>query len=136
MECPFCAESVQEEAIVCKHCSRDLSVTHPVMRRVPTSVPDIDTSGREREQRERGGGGKTKVGAVAGRGRIFEGSKDSGELLVENLLHVSDFLLDFALCFLGGATRFEIRVAQHLASFFLHRADCFLRGSCCFVICA
>ena len=26
MECPFCAEEVRDEALVCKHCSHDLKV--------------------------------------------------------------------------------------------------------------
>ena len=26
MECPFCAEEVRAEALVCKHCSHDLKV--------------------------------------------------------------------------------------------------------------
>ena len=26
MECPFCAEDVRDEALVCKHCSHDLKV--------------------------------------------------------------------------------------------------------------
>jgi hypothetical protein len=50
MECPFCAESVKEEAIVCRHCSRDLRVARPIMLEIHAIVSELD-----RLQRELGG---------------------------------------------------------------------------------
>lgn len=31
MDCPFCAEEIKDDAIVCKHCRRDISVPKPVL---------------------------------------------------------------------------------------------------------
>jgi hypothetical protein len=31
MECPFCAEKIKDEALVCKHCSRDLKIPKPLI---------------------------------------------------------------------------------------------------------
>jgi hypothetical protein len=42
MECPFCAETVRDEAIVCKHCSRDLRVVRPVIREIQEVVSELD----------------------------------------------------------------------------------------------
>jgi len=47
MECPFCAENVKDEVIVCKHCSRDLRVVRPVALEVQEIVADLDKLRRE-----------------------------------------------------------------------------------------
>jgi hypothetical protein len=47
MECPFCAESVKTEAIVCRHCSRDLRVALPVMLEVQAIAAELDRLRRE-----------------------------------------------------------------------------------------
>jgi hypothetical protein len=47
MECPFCAESIKDEAVACKHCSRDLSVSRPVMLEVQEIVSELDRLRRE-----------------------------------------------------------------------------------------
>ena len=47
MECPFCAEKVKDEALVCKHCSRDLRVVRPVLLEIEDIVSDIEKLRRE-----------------------------------------------------------------------------------------
>jgi hypothetical protein len=47
MECPFCAEPVKEEAIVCSHCWRDLRIVRPVMLEIHTLVLELDQLQRE-----------------------------------------------------------------------------------------
>ena len=50
MECPFCAESVKTEAIVCKHCSRDLRVARPVMLEIQEIVAELHRLQRELDE--------------------------------------------------------------------------------------
>ena len=42
MECPFCAETIKDEAVVCKHCSRDLRVVRPLILEIQDLVAELD----------------------------------------------------------------------------------------------
>ena len=50
MECPFCAETVKDEALVCKHCSRDLRIVRPVVMEVQEIVAELDRLRHELDQ--------------------------------------------------------------------------------------
>jgi len=47
MECPFCAENVKDEVLVCKHCSRDLRLVRPIALEIQDIVADLDKLRRE-----------------------------------------------------------------------------------------
>jgi hypothetical protein len=47
MECPFCAETIKDEALACKHCSRDLRVVRPVLLEIQEIVAELDRLRRD-----------------------------------------------------------------------------------------
>jgi hypothetical protein len=47
MECPFCAETIKDEALACKHCSRDLRAARPVIFEIQEIVSELDRLHRE-----------------------------------------------------------------------------------------
>jgi hypothetical protein len=47
MECPFCAETIKDEALACKHCSRDLRVVRPVLLEIQDIVAELDKLRRD-----------------------------------------------------------------------------------------
>jgi hypothetical protein len=42
MECPFCAETIKDEALVCKNCTRDLTLVRPVIFEIQEMIVELD----------------------------------------------------------------------------------------------
>jgi len=47
MECPFCIETIKDDAIACKHCSRDLRFVRPMLLEIDELVGELDDLQRQ-----------------------------------------------------------------------------------------
>jgi hypothetical protein len=47
MECPFCIETVKDEALVCKSCTRDLSLVRPVIFEIQEMINELEALQRD-----------------------------------------------------------------------------------------
>jgi hypothetical protein len=42
MECPFCIETIKDEALVCKSCTRDLTLVRPIIFEIQEMIAELD----------------------------------------------------------------------------------------------
>lgn len=47
MECPFCVETIKDEALACKNCSRDLRYVRPTLLEIEELVSELDDLQRQ-----------------------------------------------------------------------------------------
>ena len=50
MQCPFCTETIKDESVVCKNCSRDLRIVRPVVAEIEQIVLELDVLQRDLER--------------------------------------------------------------------------------------
>jgi hypothetical protein len=91
MECPFCAETVKDEAIVCPRCSRDLRLVRPVIAEIQSVAVELERLQRELDAI------KLKLMFFSGPARFLAGYGSRYVLLPTVMLLVSHYLLFFQL---------------------------------------
>src|ERR1700674_1851570 len=47
MECPFCVETIKDESLVCRNCTRDLTLVRPYMFEIQEMITELDALQRD-----------------------------------------------------------------------------------------
>ncbi len=47
MECPFCIETIKDESLVCRNCTRDLTLVRPVIAEIQEMIAELEVLQRE-----------------------------------------------------------------------------------------
>jgi hypothetical protein len=47
MECPYCIETIRDESLVCRNCTRDLTLAKPIILEIQEMIAELEASQRE-----------------------------------------------------------------------------------------
>jgi hypothetical protein len=102
MECPFCIETIKDESLVCRHCTRDLALVRPIILEIHKITDELDELQRQLDH------ARTRLAMVETPGRFL-------------LLHGASFIVLPAVMLL--AAHFLITVAFDISSIYLRLAS-------------
>jgi hypothetical protein len=91
MECPFCIETIKEESLVCRHCTRDLRLVRPVIFEIQQMIAELDGLQRELDRT------RTRLALVETPVRFLLVHAAAFVLLPSAILVAAHFLITVAL---------------------------------------
>jgi hypothetical protein len=89
MECPFCIETIKDEAVVCRSCTRDLTLVRPVIFEIQSLVGEIARLQRELTR------AKMRLALIEAPGRFLSGQVGTFAVLPSILLVAAHYLVTF-----------------------------------------
>ncbi len=70
MECPFCIETIKDKSVVCKSCTRDLTLVRPVIFEIQEMIAELDALQRELNQAKDQTGNNRNAGSLSAGTRL------------------------------------------------------------------